>query len=172
MKKVCYILISFIYLCFFLLVLIVNLGSTTIEIPYRSKTVFHSLSAQGWGFFTRNPREEAVDIFKIEEGRLKRMTLVNSSASNYFGLSRKSRKIGMEVSIVLGKLKKKEAEWVRVTDEDIVLHNTPINSLESSNLHYLSKGEYLLTKRFATPWAWYNKKNNFIPYEAVRISID
>jgi len=172
MKKVCYILISFTYLCLFLFVLIVNLGSTTIEIPYRSKTVFHSLSVQGWGFFTRNPREEVVDIFKIEEGRLERMTVVNSSASNYFGMSRKSRKIGMEVSIILGKLKKKEAEWRRVIKNEPMSHSDLIVPLESSNLHYLSKGEYLLTKRFTTPWAWYNKKSNFIPYEAVRVSID
>jgi len=49
-----------------------------------------------------------VDIFKIEGDSLKRMTEINSSVSNCFGMSRKSRKIGMEVSIILGKLKKGE----------------------------------------------------------------
>jgi len=172
MKKVYHILISAVYVFVFLLILIVNLGSTTIEMSYEAKKTFLSLSLQGWGFFTRNPREEVVDIFKIEGHRLKKMTVINASASNYFGMSRKSRKIGMEVSVILGKLKKKEGEWKRMTKNEPMLHGDPIVPLESSNLHYLSKGEYLLTKRVTTPWAWYNKKNNFIPYEAVRISID
>ena len=57
---------------------------------------------QGWGFFTKSPKEAEASIYKINTNNtLTLISINNASYLNHFGLSRKARKIGFEISQIL-----------------------------------------------------------------------
>jgi len=169
MKKLWYTIYLLFFFSIFIFSLSISIKSNTINTPKEIKFIFSSLTPQGWGFFTRDPKEKLIDIYKIHGSELIKLTIPNSSMSNYFGFSRKSRKIAMEVSVILSKLK--DIKWEISYKNNSIVNNTPPYLLDKSNLYYLSHGDYLLVRRTLTPWAWYGRKKNFIPFETIRIQV-
>jgi antimicrobial peptide system SdpA family protein len=169
----------FTYLIFFAILvtvpvvaLSVAISGTTIELNHSVKNVVKAVFPQGWGFFTKDPQEKSVDIYLDSgEGRV-RISTPNQSASNYWGFSRKSRMIGMEVSTVLSLVGQRQPSWCVI--KDAKRHLAAGGSswvLKSPKLHYLTPGNYVLVRRSITPWAWYDQPGNFIPYEELHVRI-
>lgn len=169
MKKLLYAVYLFAFLLLFIFFLSVSIKSNTFATSTQTKVIFTSISAQGWGFFTRSPREPMVDIYKIDHGVLSKISSKNSTLSNILGFSRKSRKIGMEISTVLMKTKKEK--WNVVDAPSSFKIPESISKIDFTDLYFLTPGDYLLVKKTMIPWAWYGKKNNFIPYETLRVQI-
>lgn len=137
---------------------------------YTIKLLFNLSAPEGWGFFTRSPREEVVDLYSIEKGQLQKVLERNGHYSNLFGISRKSRKLGMESSILVQKVN--DSLWLK--DNDISKIDIPniIHNVDDENLFYLSKGDFVLLKRKTIPWSWkknINKKD--VPYEIIRVKV-
>ena len=64
--------------------------------------IIQNLVPQGWGFFTRSPRERLHQIYKLEHAdnniiSKAPIAISNSSIKNFFGLSRKARRIHLEM---------------------------------------------------------------------------
>ncbi|MGE9516493.1 MAG: hypothetical protein ACQPRH_04050 [Solitalea-like symbiont of Tyrophagus putrescentiae] len=114
-----------------------------------------------------------MDIFAFNNGNPININSPNFSAANYFGLSRKSRKIGFETSLILQAIKETETKWQAINTKDgldhLLLQSNDI--LLPYKLTTIKDGWYILTKKAIIPWAWFNKTNNFIPYEAIRIHL-
>ncbi len=136
------------------------------------KMLFNLSVPEGWGFFTRSPREDIVDLYTINNGELKKVLHENGDMSNFFGSSRKSRKIGMETSIILSRIQ--DSLWHKQSDlEHIKIPEVVDDKIDNENLFYLTNGDFVLIKRKTTPWAWkenINLKN--IPYEITRIKTE
>src|SRR5690606_29470956 len=134
------------------------------------KQLFNLSAPEGWGFFTRSPREDIVDIYSIEDDKLDKVMQKNGHYSNLFGISRKSRKIGMETSIILGKVS--DSMWTNKTDIGNIEIPSKGYTVSNEFLHYLKSGDYVLVKRKTIPWAWrknINEKN--VPYEITHVKI-
>ncbi|MGX1023367.1 SdpA family antimicrobial peptide system protein [Psychroflexus sp. MBR-150] len=138
---------------------------------YNTKFGLNLSIPEGWGFFTRNPREDMIDIYRInDDNKLVKSMYKNGHYSNYFGFSRKSRKIAMEVSIIANQIE--DSIWVKKTNPGML--EIPIFKKEVDNefLYFLDTGEYLLVKRKTVPWAWRKNINRkHIPYEVAHIKI-
>lgn len=156
----------FVFLAFFSsLSYNVNTPSPTV------KSLFNLSAPEGWGFFTRSPREEMVDIYEFENSKLETALHKNIHYSNFFGISRKSRKLAMEASIVMGKIK--DSIWV----SEVGIENLKIPlraySVNSELLYHLNCGNYVFVKRKTVPWAWRKNINEKdVPYEIAHIKID
>jgi antimicrobial peptide system SdpA family protein len=60
---------------------------------------------QGWGFFTRDAREDIVRTARLEAGRwVVKEGNLTSSSENLFGLSRKSRNFDQDLAVLLESL--------------------------------------------------------------------
>lgn len=125
---------------------------------------------QGWGFFTKDPRDNQLEVYKIVNNTTNKITIKNVALETSFGLSRKARYIGYESAQVINSIDKKY--W-----KSNVFGN--INKLKydsayrcNNNLKYLKKGQYLFVTYKIIPYKWANsnqEKNNPIEYAFVEM---
>src|SRR4051812_32531054 len=85
------------------------LPPNAITLPFESQTQVLRWAPQGWGFFTRNPREPQIVPF-LRNGHWRSANLGPHAQFKYaLGLNRRSRAQGVEMGLLLGKLG--IAEW-------------------------------------------------------------
>lgn len=124
---------------------------------YKTIKIFSTISPQGWGFFTKSPREDNVYIYSVTNKNIINEMLPNSHYSNFFGLSRKSRMIGFEISHILVQLNKEK--WENFNG-NFNKYTKKAIKVDNSKLHYLKTGSYLLVKEKVPPYLWRNYVKN------------
>lgn len=131
-----------------------------------------SLFPQGWSFFTKSPREKSLYVYRIQpNGTLYEMP-VNNHQNPAFGLSRTSRLIGYEASMIANKVGSSGWNEYRgralsefLTDSVLVVSGEP-------DFNHMVPGDYILKLMEPIPFAWADKgqeKNN--PFLISRIRI-
>src|SRR5256885_14361051 len=98
----------------------VRLPFNPIRLPFESKLPIIAIVPQGWGFFTREPREPSVEVF-TQNGHP--LIDSNASPSNYFGLSRRTRALGVELGLILSQVR--EDQWKKQTTPLTINNPTP-----------------------------------------------
>lgn len=107
----------------------------------------HLLIPQGWGFFTRDIREDyMLNLYDINDNKLLES---NSSIKNYFGFSKKGRKISMEVAIINARIP--DSLWLDINNFNSDNH---MFAVSNEYLHYLKNGKYKLTRHKISPYLW------------------
>lgn len=133
------------------------------------RKVFQYVIPQGWGFFTKSPREAMVDLYSVKRDSTFELVSVRNNDPKYlFGLSRESRKIGMEISVLLSQIDDKK--WVKIKGFNNI--TTPDSSIvvDNKTLELIPNGHYMLVKHIQPPWSWRNNiKEKHLPYETVFI---
>lgn len=109
------------------------------------------LSPQGYAFFTRNPQEPQIYIYKFKNDSIIINIAPKSTTSKmFFGISRANRRASLEFNEIFPKLTK----WQNY--ESIKQYNeikTDTFSLKSVDTHK-NQGKYLIVKESRIPWAW------------------
>jgi antimicrobial peptide system SdpA family protein len=115
---------------------------------------------QGWGFFTRDPQESRVLLFRSDDGESWTPAGLgqNSQAKYFFGLSREPRVQGIE----LGHLRSgvPEEAWVdcearstaECVDRAALVEGTAL--VENSDPTPTLCGRVVMVERAPVPWAW------------------
>lgn len=137
-----------------------------------AKKTFNIIFPEGWGFFTKNPRDLGLEVYKIEGKQLEPVDASTQSYKTFFGLSRSGRLVGYEASTVASEVPKKI--WKESPTRNIYQHinDSAIVFNNKSYFNHLKKGEYLLKLFKPIPFAWANnnqEKNN--PFSIVKIKI-
>ena len=141
-----------------------NANSSSID-----KFGFTKSLPEGWGFFTKSPRDPMVDLYSNRNGQWKKIELRNNSSKYYYGFSREARMLGFEISILLSKIKS-DSLWVKKTNIDVIEFPTKFVDLDNQFINLLEDGKYALLKRETVPWAWRNiVTNKQINYEILGI---
>jgi antimicrobial peptide system SdpA family protein len=128
---------------------------------------------EGWGFFTKNPRDPQLEVYKIEDEIAKKINMSNHSAFNFFGLSRKARVIGYESSMIASEIDKKK--WKSNQTEKITyfVNDSSIIVSRKKGFKFLIPGDYILKMFEPIPYAWANKnQENNNPYSVVKVKIE
>ncbi len=165
-------------LCFWLIcIFFIFSASISNEIVYSNKKYKKTIAAivpQGWGFFTKSPKEQTYVCYKFYKGAYVPVTLANFSAGNLFGLSRKSRVVGYETSMLLEKIAGIPG-WNNGKGEHHLLHKPaatyPLRI--EKHLNHFENGKYLFIRYYTIPWAWNGQgqeKNR--PYEYLEIELE
>jgi len=130
---------------------------------------------QGWGFFTRNPREAHFEIYEIakESGNISQLLHKNTSFKNLCGLSRNNRYIGYELSKLIGYIPKaawkNRAGFVLTENLPDTTYTLEVNELLQT---FDSDREYLFVQFKPIPYAWASQnQEQHRPYLAARIKI-
>lgn len=135
-----------------------------------TRKLYQYVIPQGWGFFTKSPRGEMVDLYKVHDDKsMEIVPIRNNHHSYYFGMSRESRKIGMEISVLLSQVNDKKWDQFKGFENICIPDSSFVVSNASTDL--IPDGNYMLVKYKETPWSWRNTvKDSHIPYETIYIN--
>lgn len=147
-------------MCWLILIFKVSIASIPYN-PYSGSQIntynFRNMLPQGWGFFTRNPREDNYFIYQKDTlGSYTQSVNPNNNSGNFFGIKRTSRIQSMEVGVLIQRLEK--YSWLNCPEgskkciEQVDTLN-PIPVLNTTISPTLC-GEFILTQKQTTPWAW------------------
>jgi len=137
-----------------------------------TKRTLNLIFPEGWGFFTKNPREPQLKVYKLFKNDTIPIDMSNHSSRNYFGFSRKARIISFESSIIVNEVKKDK--WTKTTFKDINCQSLDtVQIYEKKYFKHINKGTYIFILFKPIPYAWANQnqeKNN--PLDVVKIIIN
>ncbi|MBC6425565.1 MAG: SdpA family antimicrobial peptide system protein [Ekhidna sp.] len=144
-------------------------------INYSNKKSIVFTLPQGWGFFTKNPQSLSANCYLIEGNKLERKTVSNSSWKNLFGLARKSRYYGFELSQILNVIPANQ--WINskgnFREIDFINHPTFVIKNEDLNLLvYEYSKKYLIVLNKPIPFAWAQmNQEEYQPFKYIVIEL-
>ncbi|GAA0553438.1 SdpA family antimicrobial peptide system protein [Chitinophaga japonensis] len=147
-----YVMLTMVFVAGLFEIIVASMPSNALTPRYKTRKLLNSLLPEGWSFFTRNPREEMADIYRVEGQYLVRITDCNSEPANFMGFSRKSRKAGMELSAIAGQVParywyKYHAVYADPGKDVCAIKNR-------KDLHILSPGMYVVAIYPPVPWTY------------------
>lgn len=166
-------IISLIWAGICYLVLLSSIDSSKMDFDYVKG--ISMMFPQGWGFFTKNPHDYMIDCYELNGDELKLLTQKNFSTSNFFGLSRKSRYLGYEISLILSNLPF-DQKWGKFTG---TIDYSSINSIKTDTVQFPSdllvfeKDKiYVAHKYKQIPFEWLDQGQElYRPYELLKFVI-
>jgi antimicrobial peptide system SdpA family protein len=164
-----------IFICWLTLGVIVFLASFKAQIILDNKIQkqINYIFPEGWGFFTKNPRDLLMDVYRIEDHGITRVDMSNHSWSNKFGLSRKVRVIGYESSIIIAEIP--NYFWKEGTLNNAFIHvkDSTLTVKSPKHFNHLTNGEYLFKIYKQIPYAWAKKgQEQYTPSKFAKIRIE
>lgn len=136
---------------------------------------FSTFIPQGWAFFTRDPREAQILIYKIEKGIIVPVEQKHSSIYNLIGINRKASKILSELQMLIYKIDKKKFVDFKWNYQTHCYDNKIIKPIKLKNEFYkpILKGEYLIIFQKPVPWAWSKSINNLkMDAKGIKINVE
>ena len=157
-----------------ILVLLSAASEGPVRIPRSAKLAQAVIFPEGWGFFTRSPREPSSIVYRIEAGRLTKLTFSNTSAHNLFGVSRSARAFDAELALVLAPVL--AGTWKDCRGDPTDQHSwAPLRVLHLANwsrTRYIC-GEILVVQQAPVPWAWSSSRHRIrMPSKILRATVD
>jgi antimicrobial peptide system SdpA family protein len=169
-----------IYVCTFIIIVLVAVletPSNALNPKYDNRNIAIKLLPQGWGFFTRDPRERDLCPCKVnKDGKLEPLLSNNFRLTNYFGFKRTERIIQTEISTIDGKIP--DSLWVEYNGD---FERYDFNRLKNCSLvvdNKISKrsimGDIYIISTQYIPWSWlplYKGKKIKKPIKVIRLTV-
>lgn len=123
--------------------------------PHENRLLTQLVIPQGWNFFTRDPREDDIFVYRRHEGELHdALAWPNAGWANGLGLRRTGRAQGIEVGHIIAGIDWDEIAPCRDGEPACIaatpLEHTAVNPVPSPMLC----GELAIVMRPPMPWAW------------------
>lgn len=115
-------------------------------------TFISAVLPQGWGFFTKNPKES---VYIIEShDKAEEILLPNMDYRNLFGIVRKGRAQGVEFGKVLSQIPEEAWESCENIDcsIDYILNNNSFTPVDDDTPRPLLQGQYIIYEKTVVPW--------------------
>lgn len=128
---------------------------------------------EGWSFFTKNPREDRMRLYRVMGGGLREVDRRNATAENMWGLSRYNRLKNIELGQLVPALT--EEDWTELDNQHDL--SQALDSLTSIPLINEARdphlcGSYCLVKYEPLPWAWsQDMSEKEMPAQIVKLDI-
>lgn len=177
MKKIITVLLIIIINTSFLFFIINNSipSGTPYDNPHIIKKITKNLFPEGWGFFTRDAREDNFSYYKKENLNFEKKTKPCSSAKYNFGLNRDCRAKSAELELLVKQIpdslwRKKDMSFL--SKLNLLPRENRIDTI-TNQFHYPRiEGNIILVKQERLPWAWSrNRKNLNIPIKYINIYV-
>ncbi|QTY27747.1 SdpA family antimicrobial peptide system protein [Flavobacterium sp. CS20] len=111
---------------------------------------------QGWAFFTRNPREAQIIIYKKENEQISEIAQRHSAYQNLFGLNRKASKIMSELQFIKNGLNDSLFDNTKWNYQEKIYNKIPTKPICVKNQmeEPILCGNYIIVFQKTIPWAW------------------
>ncbi|MGG0219813.1 SdpA family antimicrobial peptide system protein [Bacillus mycoides] len=164
-----FITISLIWLVFFLYSIIAVLPGSTFSVSTKNKLLVSNTIPQGWGFYSKDPREEMINLVDPNTGKTA-AKWPNNMPVNMFGLKREGRSQGIEVGLLMEGVKKEQwnscsknpTNCLKEIKEPIKINNPTKNATVC--------GEYGIILQKPVPWAWSKNKEIVMPSKITKVN--
>lgn len=139
------------------------------EFPIFNSYVMYKIFPQGWGFYSKSPRDMTFQIVNLENGELA-VTWPNNRVENAFGLRRKGRAQGIEGGKIFSKIKK--SDWISTKEDPVeILKNSKAIKIKNDLPNPTVLGDIGIIYQEAVPWNWSREKNVIMPSKVVRLNV-
>lgn len=129
-----------------------------ISLEYKIKNdIMFSLFPQGWSFFTKDPTESRMTLYKIENNKLIAINFKNTQSHNFYGLTKSDRIFYYKIYNEMGNIPLKHFFNTRENAEKMDL--SKLNKYKVFNTNF-RKGLYVAQIQKITPWAWHSELDN------------
>jgi sporulation delaying protein A len=144
----------------------------SLDLSPAAQLSIHQVAPQGWGFFTRDPRDKMFDLYRYEKGAWASSFLgPQSEPHNLWGISRLPRGQAIDLGTVSQNLPKTviakcEGAWrdcLSSLPTPSVVHNTAPRPLLC--------GRYLVIYRHPVPWSWSRFRHVTMPSEIINLDV-
>jgi antimicrobial peptide system SdpA family protein len=142
-----------------------------ISFSAQSAKIIYTLLPEGWGFFTRSPRENQIKVYRSAQGRYVLINKSNAEPEYLFGLSRVSRRINIELGQVFTQIA--DSSWTDCKSSEFT-DCSGVNRVQVTNRfdEPLCRGEYTLISAPPIPWAWSRAYNKIrMPYSIIIVDV-
>lgn len=141
-----------------------SIGPNATDISFQERYAASLFLPEGWGFFTRSPRETKYMLYRASaQGQpADLVTYRNSSAQNLFGFSRRSRRLNMEFCRFLPTIP--AGSWHKLGARPAVAASATV-AYSPHHFLLLQPGTYIVKKFEPTPWAWLHFPGHFASTE-------
>jgi antimicrobial peptide system SdpA family protein len=156
----------------FVLVISVPEGPATTGLHGNAKWMATFLAPQGWSFFTRNPREPVIYVFREEGPELKIDRVQGFSWSLGFGLKRKIRSRGSEIESIAINVKDEFWKKCREPLATCIHVFTKEPKIKNNYSNPIFCGKLIMQKVERTPLSWARLPNFQMPYEATKVEVE
>lgn len=119
----------------------------------RDRTNIMTVLPEGWGFFTRDPREAHTFLYRRSDAGWEHVSQRHADAANYFGFARLARVKMVETAALLDQVPSSRWSQFPAGAEPLALE---LQAVKVSNpaINPLLCGELLVVERPPVPWAW------------------
>ncbi|WP_338473376.1 SdpA family antimicrobial peptide system protein (plasmid) [Niallia sp. XMNu-256] len=146
---------------FFAILLLVVMLSIISALPQNpltlnktNDTLFSQLLPQGWGFFSKNPREEFLNVYSTNSEISAQWP--NMKLTNLFGVDRTGRAQGTELGLIIPELQETDFKECNKDIDDCIADMKDVQPIEiyNSTPKKTLCGEQYITLQEPMPWAW------------------
>ncbi|MGO1421634.1 MAG: SdpA family antimicrobial peptide system protein [Staphylococcus equorum] len=167
--KIFLVIYSFVFILLFVISFSFSYTKTPIKIPATLEAEVSKIFTQGWGFFSKDPRDEkfyAIDLNTGEYvGKWPNMTL-----DNFYGLKKKGRAQGIELGRLYEKANPTNMKECQDTPGNCVRKMKPIK-VENDQKYPTILGDIAIIKEEPVPWAWSNDYKGAMPSKVMRLNV-
>lgn len=141
------------------------------RLPLQKEINIPSWFPQGWGFFSKDPRDPYFSVVNISDSALA-VAWPNSLPENYFGLNRYGRSQGIEAGLLISKVPEKDQSECKESPYLCLTKSKVAMELENTSPDPTICGDIGFIFQEPIPWAWSkNGKKIEMPSKIVRVSI-
>ncbi|MGM0843697.1 MAG: SdpA family antimicrobial peptide system protein [Bacillota bacterium] len=148
------------------------LPENPVKIPKKLSTSIMEYFPQGWGFFSKDPRDGYFYVIDLQSEKLG-ASWPNMTLSNWAGLKRFGRSQGIELGRLYAQVG--EQSMIECTETPLVClknQDDVINVINDSPSPTII-GEVGIVKQESVPWAWSKKVDKeTMPSKIVRLNVD
>ncbi|WP_312755493.1 SdpA family antimicrobial peptide system protein [Rummeliibacillus suwonensis] len=158
---------------FFLFFLSIHsaLSASALDIQLEKDIKIQTWMPQGWGFFSKDPREELTVAYNLNTGKEAGMW-PNTRVENYFGLKRLGRSQSVELGLIETNINPSVWEGCK-KDSLNCLNKASVAGKVTNTIPNASLcGDIGFVKQRPVPWAWSKHSNNIdMPSKIVRVNV-
>ena len=149
----------------YLLILSIPENPIKLRYPFFSQRKVTLIAPQGWSFFTKNPRDEDIYLYRIEDTELHPVSIVNMQASQVFGVDRENRLISTKLLKITGGIPAKN--WLNYRgDVAAFVKSMGAECFDVLNMRVKEPslcGRYCVVLQKPVPWSWSGLDNINMP---------
>jgi|GEM_PF-1991706 len=162
LKFTSYVVLFSFFLYFIVIVFISSLQISILSnaLSPHFKYVVTSIFPESFAFFTKDPKDEQVVLYSVQNTKIDKINLKTNSLYNYFGFSRNSRRLVYEIGILAKKIP--DSLWDDIEENDIKNIDfkdvSPFLIETDDHIQLFEKGEYVFYYYKTIPWEWNDLK--------------
>ncbi|PEJ17837.1 SdpA family antimicrobial peptide system protein [Bacillus pseudomycoides] len=139
------------------------------DLPFSKKLNIATWFPQGWGFYSKSPREDYFSVVDIKNEKLA-AEWPNNLPKNYFGLKRFGRSQGVEAGMISSNVPPSSMQKCSGDPKKCLKNSKVLMNIENASPNPTICGDIGIVNQQTVPWAWSKRKID-MPSKIARVNV-